>query len=72
MLNLNRKEGQSIIIGEGSQQIRVVIKRVVPLLSGGHDVELGFEAPRYIAIDREEVRKRRIENVDKVFDGNRK
>ena len=50
----------------------MTVKRVVPLLSGGYDVELGFDAPRYIAIDRQEVRERRIKTVDKAFNGNRK
>ena len=70
MLNLNRRIGQSIMVGEGQQEVKVVVNRVVPLLSGGYDVELGFDAPRHISIDRSEVRDRRIKNVDKLFNGN--
>lgn len=72
MLNLNRKEGQSIMIGEGDDMVEVVVRRVSPLLKGGYDVELGFNAPKYINIDRSEVRERRVQNIDEAFNGNRK
>lgn len=57
MLSLSFKVGQSVYIGDN-----IVVKvRDVDLTTG--DVKLGFDAPKHISIDRESVRKRRIESV---------
>lgn len=67
MLTLNRKEGQAVYIGE---DVVVVVKRIIPLADGRFDVKLGFDAPLHVTIDREEVRERRIKNMDRAFNGN--
>lgn len=66
MLTLKRKEGQAIFIGN---DVRMVVQEVIPLEDGRYDVKLGFDAPRMVTIDREEVRERRIANLDKAFNG---
>jgi len=71
MLNLNRKEGQSILIGEGDSMVTVRINKVLPLHNGGYDVILGCDAPNEVSIDREEVRERRIKHINGAFNGNR-
>lgn len=50
MLVLTRKKGESILIGDNIE---------VRLLSLGRtDARIGIEAPKEMAIDRDEVRKR--------------
>lgn len=51
-LVLSRREGQSILIGD---HIRVVIAKV-----SGDQVRLAVQAPRELAIDREEVRRQSL------------
>lgn len=50
-LVLTRRIGESILIGDN---IRITVVDVV-----GERVELCFDAPKEIAIDREEIRKRK-------------
>jgi len=66
-LTLNRKEGQSIYVGN---DVKVTIISISQLPSGEFDVRLGCDGPRHVSIDREEVRDRRIRNMDKLFNGN--
>ncbi len=55
MLLLKRKVGQSVLIGTGPDTVRVTV--VTMNVEGGTQaMRLGFDAPRHIAIDREEVR----------------
>lgn len=51
MLTLNRKRGDSVIIGE---DIKVTV-----LLVDGYTVKLGFEAPRNVKIVRSELKERK-------------
>lgn len=55
MLELNRRVGEKILIGN---DVQVVVKRFV-----GDAVELGVVAPKHVCIDREEVRQRRLNNI---------
>ena len=64
MLNLERKIGQSVLIGEN---ITVVVRSITKLKDGSLSVKLGFDAPQSITIDRPEIRKQRLENIDKLF-----
>ncbi len=57
MLVLTRKVGETLIIGEGENEIRIKITRTV-----GSRVTLGIEAPKHIPIDREEIRQRKNTN----------
>ncbi len=50
MLCLSRNEDQSVIISFGGVRVRVV-----PIKIENNRVTLGFEAPRSVAIHREEV-----------------
>lgn len=67
MLTLNRKEGQAIFVGP---DVKIIVMKVTQLPDGRHDVQLGCDGPDYISIDREEVRIRRLKNMDKIFNGN--
>ncbi len=49
MLCLTRKEGEAIVIGEGADQIRLVV------LKTGRQVRIGIEAPKGVRILREEL-----------------
>ena len=51
MLTLNRKRGESVIIGE---DIKVTV-----VLVDGYTVKLGFEAPRNVKIVRSELKERK-------------
>lgn len=66
MLTLKRKENQAIIIGE---DIKIIIREVIPLTNGGYDVKISCQAPQHITIDREEVRERRLKNLARLKDG---
>lgn len=50
MLALTRRVGETIVIGEGPDEVRMTIVEIL----GGH-VRLGFDAPRHIQINRSEV-----------------
>ena len=50
MLFLERKSGQVVMIGH---DVRMVVKQII--VSPQPIVRLGFEAPRHVQIDREEV-----------------
>ncbi len=50
MLVLSRKEGQSIFIGD---DVRITI-----LSSQGKKVRIGIDAPKHIAVNREEIVKK--------------
>ncbi len=52
MLVLTREQDQVIVIGEGAEKIRVLIVEI-----RGDKVRVGVEAPRWIPIDRAEVRE---------------
>jgi carbon storage regulator len=53
MLVLSRKPGQEVVIGDN---IRITIVSV-----RGEQVRLGIEAPRNVAVDRQEVHERRLQ-----------
>ena len=69
MLILDRKESESVLIGD---DVQVVITKITELPNGKFQVALGIDAPRHINIDRPEVRQRRIKNIEKAFNGNNK
>lgn len=50
MLILSRKIGQTIIIGEGENEVRITIVRIM-----GGRVSVGIDAPKSIPIVREEL-----------------
>jgi carbon storage regulator CsrA len=50
MLILGRKVDQAILIGEGDQQIRVLVVRI-----RGDEVRIGIDAPKEVPIVREEL-----------------
>lgn len=54
MLVLDRKPSQRILIGRGDQQIIITL---VEVRANGH-ARIGIDAPKNIAIHREEVAKR--------------
>jgi carbon storage regulator len=56
MLVLSRKTGQEIVIGDN---IRITVVAV-----RGEQVRLGIEAPRDVAVDRQEVHERRLQFQD--------
>lgn len=53
MLVLSRSPGQKVIIDTGDAQIEVSVQEI-----DGHNIRLGFVAPRSIIIHREEVYRR--------------
>lgn len=59
MLVLSRKECESIIIGDN---IKVTILKIE-----GNNIRLGFEAPKDIAIHREEVFNRIAKEKDETY-----
>lgn len=61
MLILSRRIGETLLIGD---DIKVVVMDI-----NGAQVRIGIEAPADMAIDREEIRERKIAGVDK--DGNK-
>jgi carbon storage regulator CsrA len=54
MLILGRKVDQAILIGEGDQQVRVLIVRI-----RGDEVRIGIDAPKEVPIVREELEERK-------------
>jgi carbon storage regulator len=50
MLVLTRKTDEAILIGEGDQQVRVLIVRI-----RGDEVRIGIDAPKEVPIVREEL-----------------
>jgi carbon storage regulator len=56
MLVLSRKVGESVIVGQGFEKVKVTVLEV----SGGK-IRLGFEADASIPINREEVWKAKQE-----------
>jgi carbon storage regulator len=50
MLVLTRKTDQAILIGEGDQQIRVLVVRI-----RGDEVRIGIDAPKEVPIVREKL-----------------
>jgi carbon storage regulator CsrA len=56
-LVFSRRLNESTIIGEGDQAVTVT---VLSIQNG--QVKLGFSGPRSIAIDREEIRRRKLES----------
>jgi len=53
MLILTRKQGESIIITVGNDEIKVLISQLDTDV-----VKVGIDAPRHIRVDREEVHLR--------------
>jgi carbon storage regulator len=53
MLILSRRVNESLIIGEGPEQIIVTVMQV-----RGNQVRLGVAAPPKMRVDREEIRER--------------
>jgi len=51
MLTLYRRRGEKIIIGEGENMITITY-----LGMDDDRIKLGFDAPRHISVDREEIR----------------
>lgn len=66
MLVLNVKKGNSnkIYIGEGEDQVVVMLSDASINPDGTIVAKLAFDAPKHICIDRESVRQRRISKVD--------
>lgn len=63
MLILDRKELQVIHIGDD------IVITVLGIRTGQNDeqyVRIGVNAPQHLSVDREEVRIRRLENVNKI------
>lgn len=56
-LIFSRRLNESTIIGEGDQAVTVTVLGVQ-----NGQVKLSFSGPRNIAIDREEIRQRKIES----------
>lgn len=56
MLILTRRVGETLVIGEGADQVKVTILGVK-----GNQVRIGTEAPKHIAVDREEIAKAKQE-----------
>jgi carbon storage regulator CsrA len=56
-LVFSRRVNESTIIGEGDQAVTVT---VLGIQNG--QVKLSFSGPRSIAIDREEIRRRKLES----------
>lgn len=56
-LIFSRRVGESTIIGEGENAVRVTV-----LGYQGNQVRLSFSAPRDVSIDREEIRNRKKES----------
>ena len=52
-LILTRRTGESIIIGEGENEVKVTVLGI-----RGNQVRLGSEAPKHIPIHREEIEER--------------
>lgn len=50
MLVLSRKENEQIVIGEGENQVKLMVVEI-----RGDKVRLGIEAPREIPVHRQEV-----------------
>lgn len=62
MLVLTRKVNERIHIGDD------IIVTVVSVRDG-HTVQIGIEAPKYIQIEREEVRQKTLKNYMEKHDG---
>lgn len=58
MLVLTRRKSESLVIGDGQDQIRVTI-----LDSKGGQVRIGVDAPKHVKINREEVHERIAKGV---------
>jgi carbon storage regulator CsrA len=56
-LIFSRRLGESAIVGEGANAVTVTVVGFQ-----GNQVKLSFAAPRGVAIDREEIRKRKQES----------
>tara|TARA_B100000929_G_C15400245_1_gene384331 strand:+ start:528 stop:731 length:204 start_codon:yes stop_codon:yes gene_type:complete len=56
-LIFSRRIGESAIIGEGDNAVKVTVVGYQ-----GNQVRLSFAAPRGVAIDREEIRQRKLES----------
>lgn len=66
MLLLNAKKHSKIYIGEGDNEVVVMLSDVVVNPDGSVIAKLAFDAPKHICIDRESVRRQRRAKVDKV------
>lgn len=55
MLVLTRRQGETLIIGEGENLVRVTV--VSAGVTG--QVRLAIDAPSHISVDREEIRARK-------------
>ena len=53
MLILSRRVGETIYIGDGDRRVQVTV-----LGAKGNQVRIGIEAPRDIAVHREEIYER--------------
>ena len=60
MLVLSRRQGETIVIGEGENLVRVTI---ISVGQNSGQVRLAIEAPRHIPVDREEIRVRKEQGV---------
>lgn len=59
MLVLTRKEAESIVIGN---DVRITVVSVGP-----GRVKIGIEAPKWMAIDRQEVHERKQQECDEMI-----
>ena len=68
MLLLNLKQHSKIFIGEGRNEVELMLCDVIQNPDGSFVARLGFVADKHICIDRESVRKSRRAKVDKVIE----
>ena len=54
MLILTRRVGETLVIDDGENEVTVTVIGVK-----GNQVRLGINAPRHIAVDREEIHQRK-------------
>lgn len=58
MLSLMRHKGETIIIGEGDEQIEIKVCKLY-----GNQVHLGIDAPKHIKVDRGEIRDSKEKDI---------
>lgn len=58
MLVLTRRLGETLVIGD---EIRITILGV-----SGNQIRMGIEAPKHVAVDREEIRTRKMSELKKA------
>lgn len=69
MLILNRKPGESIII-EGDNVIKITVTSISVNANGDNVAHIGIDAPKHISVNREEIHKKKVERLDRIFKTN--